>query len=465
MAVVTVKQLLEAGAHFGHTTKRWNPLMKPYIFGRKNGIYVLDLNKTAEKLEDAYKALLQIIKEGGQIIFVGTKKQAQDAVKEAAERTGQYFVAERWLGGTLTNFKTIKNRIKYLNELIEKREAGEFEKLSKKQQAEHAHIIAKLEKNLDGIRTMKRVPDALFVVDPSKEFNAVREAKKVGIPVFAIVDTNSDPRGIDYIIPANDDATRSVQLIINVLTNAVVEGQGGVVEAVESQDDIQFTLDAVEIPNRDERKYDSRFERPARKPKFNRERQEQKQAEKTASTEVKSEEKPAKLVKKQEKPAQVKETKVEKPVKPEVKAEKVEPKLEVKPVQIEEKPEVKPAAKKTTAKKASAEKVEKVEEKVEEKPAKKTVAKKATKAETEEKPAKATKPAAKKTQTKVEKATAGTGTKKVSNEIEGSTSTTLSVFELETKTLADLKNLAKALGLKGYSALKKVDLIQLILNR
>lgn len=459
MAVVTVKQLLEAGAHFGHTTKRWNPLMKPYIFGRKNGIYVLDLNKTAEKLEDAYKALLQIIKEGGQIIFVGTKKQAQDAVKEAADRTGQYFVAERWLGGTLTNFKTIKNRIKYLNELIEKREAGEFEQLSKKQQAEYAHIIAKLEKNLDGIRTMKRVPDALFVVDPSKEFNAVREAKKVGIPVFAIVDTNSDPRGIDYVIPANDDATRSVQLIINVLTNAVVEGQGGVVEAIESQDDIQFTLDAVEIPNRDERKYDSRFERPARKPKFNRERQEQKQAEKSAQTE----EKPAKPVQKPAKP--VKPAKVEKPVEKAVK-------LEVKPqeIKVEEKVVEKPVKK--TTKKVEEKEVKaetKVEEKVAEKPAKKTTTKKvveekpAAKVEKVEKPAKKT--TAKKPAAKVEKASSSTGTKKVSNEIEGSTSTTLSVFELETKTLADLKNLAKALGLKGYSALKKVDLIQLILNR
>lgn len=459
MAVVTVKQLLEAGAHFGHTTKRWNPLMKPYIFGRKNGIYVLDLNKTAEKLEDAYKALLQIIKEGGQIIFVGTKKQAQDAVKEAADRTGQYFVAERWLGGTLTNFKTIKNRIKYLNELIEKREAGEFEQLSKKQQAENAHIIAKLEKNLDGIRTMKRVPDALFVVDPSKEFNAVREAKKVGIPVFAIVDTNSDPRGIDYVIPANDDATRSVQLIINVLTNAVVEGQGGVVEAIESQDDIQFTLDAVEIPSRDERKYDSRFERPARKPKFNRERQEQKQAEKSAQTE----EKPAKPVQKPEKP--VKSAKVEKPVEKAVK-----PEVKPQEIKVEEKVVEKPV-KKTTKKVEEKEvKVEtKVEEKVAEKPAKKTTTKKvaeekpAAKVEKAEKPAKKT--TAKKPAAKVEKASSSTGTKKVSNEIEGSTSTTLSVFELETKTLADLKNLAKALGLKGYSALKKVDLIQLILNR
>ncbi len=459
MAVVTVKQLLEAGAHFGHTTKRWNPLMKPYIFGRKNGIYVLDLNKTAEKLEDAYKALLQIIKEGGQIIFVGTKKQAQDAVKEAADRTGQYFVAERWLGGTLTNFKTIKNRIKYLNELIEKREAGEFEQLSKKQQAENVHIIAKLEKNLDGIRTMKRVPDALFVVDPSKEFNAVREAKKVGIPVFAIVDTNSDPRGIDYVIPANDDATRSVQLIINVLTNAVVEGQGGVVEAIESQDDIQFTLDAVEIPNRDERKYDSRFERPARKPKFNRERQEQKQAEKSAQSEEKTE-KPAQKSEKPVKPAKV-EKPAEKVVKPEVKPQ--ETKVEEKVV---EKPVKKPT-KKVEEKDVKAE--ANVEEKVAEKPAKKTTAKKAaeekpvTETEKSEKPAKKT--TAKKPAAKVEKASSSTGTKKVSNEIEGSTSTTLSVFELETKTLADLKNLAKALGLKGYSALKKVDLIQLILNR
>lgn len=457
MAVVTVKQLLEAGAHFGHTTKRWNPLMKPYIFGRKNGIYVLDLNKTAEKLEDAYKALLQIIKEGGQIIFVGTKKQAQDAVKEAADRTGQYFVAERWLGGTLTNFKTIKNRIKYLNELIEKREAGEFVQLSKKQQAENAHIIAKLEKNLDGIRTMKRVPDALFVVDPSKEFNAVREAKKVGIPVFAIVDTNSDPRGIDYVIPANDDATRSVQLIINVLTNAVVEGQGGVVEAIESQDDIQFTLDSVEIPSRDERKYDSRFERPARKPKFNRERQEQKQAEKSAQPE----EKAAKPTVKSEKP--VKTVKVEKTVE-----KAVEPEVKPQEIKVEEKVLEKPVKK--TTKKVEEKEVKaetKVEEKVQEKPVKKTTTKKVADdkpaSEKVEKPVKKT--ATKKPTAKVEKASSSTGTKKVSNEIEGSTSTTLSVFELETKTLADLKNLAKALGLKGYSALKKVDLIQLILNR
>ena len=303
---------------------------------------------------------------------------------------------------------------------------------------------------------MKRVPDALFVVDPSKEFNAVREAKKVGIPVFAIVDTNSDPRGIDYVIPANDDATRSVQLIINVLTNAVVEGQGGVVEAIESQDDIQFTLDSVEIPSRDERKYDSRFERPARKPKFNRERQEQKQAEKSAQ----SEEKVAKPTVKSEKPvktAKVEKT-AEKAVKPEVKPQEI--KVEE---NVQEKP-VKKTTKKVEEKEVKAE--TKVEEKVQEKPVKKTTKKVADDkpaSEKVEKPAK--KSTTKKPTAKVEKASSSTGTKKVSNEIEGSTSTTLSVFELETKTLADLKNLAKALGLKGYSALKKVDLIQLILNR
>ena len=235
MAVVSMKQLLESGVHFGHATRRWNPKMAPYIFTARNGIYIIDLKKTAEEIEKAYQALFNIVQEGGKVLFIGTKKQAQEAVKEEAARTGQYYVDQRWLGGTLTNFKTIRRRIKRLQDLYKMEADGVFEKLPKKEVQQLKHERERLEKFLGGIKDMKKVPEAIFIVDPRKEINAIREARKLNIKVFGIVDTNCDPDDVDYIIPANDDAIRAVKLITWVMGNAVIEAQGGVVEKFEDE--------------------------------------------------------------------------------------------------------------------------------------------------------------------------------------------------------------------------------------
>ena len=229
-SVVSMKQLLESGVHFGHATRRWNPKMAKYIFTARNGIYIIDLQKTANEIEKAYAALLNIVKDGGKVLFVGTKKQAQEAVKEEALRCDQYYVNQRWLGGTLTNFKTIRKRIKKLQDLYKMEEDGEFAKLPKKEVIKLIAEREKLEKFLGGIKEMKKVPDALFIVDPRKEHNAILEARKLGIPVFGIVDTNCDPDDVDYVIPANDDAIRAVKLVTWVMGNAVIEANGGVVE-------------------------------------------------------------------------------------------------------------------------------------------------------------------------------------------------------------------------------------------
>ena len=227
MAVVSMNNLLEAGVHFGHQTKRWNPKMKEYIFTSRDDIYIIDLQKTAKKIEEAYNALLEISKNGGKTIFVGTRKQAQEAVKEEAVKSDSYYVTERWLGGTLTNFKTIRARVKRL-EQIEKMEAdGIFDLLPKKEVIGLKKEYAKLDKILCGIRSMDKLPQAMIIVDPSKEEIAIREAKKLNIPVFGIVDTNCDPDMIDYVIPANDDAIRAVKLTMGVLNNAILEANGG----------------------------------------------------------------------------------------------------------------------------------------------------------------------------------------------------------------------------------------------
>jgi len=235
MAVVSMKQLLESGVHFGHATRRWNPKMAPYIFTSRNGIYIIDLKKTAEEIEKAYQALFNIVQNGGKVLFIGTKKQAQEAVKEEAIRTGQFYVDQRWLGGTLTNFKTIRRRIKRLQDLHKMEADGVFEKLPKKEVLQLKHERERLEKFLGGIKEMKKVPEAIFIVDPRKESNAILEARKLGIPVFGIVDTNCDPDDVDHIIPANDDAIRAVKLITWVMGNAVIEAQGGVVEKFEDE--------------------------------------------------------------------------------------------------------------------------------------------------------------------------------------------------------------------------------------
>ena len=235
MAVVSMKQLLESGVHFGHATRRWNPKMAPYIFTSRNGIHIIDLKKTAEEIERAYQALFQIIAEGGKVLFVGTKKQAQDAVKEEAIRTGQYYVDQRWLGGTLTNFKTIKLRIRRLKSLYKMEEDGTFDKLPKKEVLTLIKERDRLEKFLGGIKDMNKLPEAVFIVDPKNEMNAVLEARKLKIPVFGIVDTNCDPEDVDHIIPANDDAIRAVKLITWVMGNACIEAMGGVVEKYDEE--------------------------------------------------------------------------------------------------------------------------------------------------------------------------------------------------------------------------------------
>ena len=240
MSVVTMKQLLEAGVHFGHATRRWNPKMARYIYTARNGIYIINLEKTANEIEKAYQALLQIAQNNGKVLFVGTKKQAQEAVKEEAERSGQFYVNQRWLGGTLTNFKTIRKRIKRLNDLYKMEEDGIYEALPKKEVAKLRAEAAKLEKNLGGIKEMKSMPQALFIVDPRKERNAILEARKLNIPVFGIVDTNCDPDDVDYCIPANDDAIRAVKLVTWTLNNAVIEANGGVVEKFEETEPVNM---------------------------------------------------------------------------------------------------------------------------------------------------------------------------------------------------------------------------------
>ena len=235
MAVVAMKQLLEAGVHFGHQTRRWDPRMAEYIFQARNGIHIIDLQKTSKKLDEAYAFIKEQAEEGKTILFVGTKKQAQDCVKEAAEKSGMFYVNERWLGGTLTNFKTIRKRIERLKELETMQEDGTFDVLPKKEVILLKKEMEKLEKNLGGIKEMNEIPDVLFVVDPKKEHIAIKEARKLGLPIVGLVDTNCDPNDVDYVIPGNDDAIRAVKLVTDVLANAVIEGKQG--EILESDDE------------------------------------------------------------------------------------------------------------------------------------------------------------------------------------------------------------------------------------
>ena len=247
MAVITMKQLLEVGAHFGHQAKRWNPKMKPYIFTERNGIHILDLHQTLEATEKAYEFVRQISEEGGKILFVGTKKQAQDAVREEAERAGGFYVNHRWLGGLLTNLNTIKTRVKRLKELEEMEADGTLDTAyTKKEAGLLRKEMAKLSKNIGGIKEMKKLPAALFVVDIKKEFLALEEAKKLGIPVIALIDTNVDPELVTYKIPANDDAIRSIKLFSQVIANAVVEGNGGVEGFVSEEAEVSEDGEVVE---------------------------------------------------------------------------------------------------------------------------------------------------------------------------------------------------------------------------
>jgi len=236
MSIISMKQLLEAGVHFGHQTRRWNPKMKPYIFTERNGIYIIDLQKTVKKIEEAYEFVRQLAADGGNVLFVGTKKQAQDSVQEEATRSGMFYVNQRWLGGTLTNFKTIRKRINRLNEIEKMEEDGTFDVLPKKETINLTREKERLLKFLGGIRDMDKLPDAVFVIDPRKENIAVAEARKLNIPIVGIVDTNCDPDEIDYIIPANDDAIRAVRLLTSTIADAIIEGKQGIEEeAVEAE--------------------------------------------------------------------------------------------------------------------------------------------------------------------------------------------------------------------------------------
>ncbi|TDL36998.1 30S ribosomal protein S2 [Macrococcoides bohemicum] len=247
MAVISMKQLLEAGVHFGHQTRRWNPKMKKYIFTERNGIYIIDLQKTVKKVEEAYNFMKSVSEEGGTVLFVGTKKQAQDAIKDEAIRSGQFFINERWLGGTLTNYKTINKRVKRISEIEKMEEDGTFNVLPKKEVVELKKEYDRLIKFLGGIREMKSMPVALFVVDPRKERNAIAEAKKLHIPIVGIVDTNCDPDEIDYVIPANDDAIRAVKLLTGKMADAILEGRQGVSnEEVAAEQNIDLTETAEE---------------------------------------------------------------------------------------------------------------------------------------------------------------------------------------------------------------------------
>ena len=237
MTVVSMNYLLEAGVQFGHQKRRWNPKMKEYIFTTRDDIYIIDLQKTVKKLEEAYNVMKEIAANGGKVLYVGTKKQAQEAAEECATRTGMYFVNERWLGGTLTNFKTIRSRIRRMEEIEKMETDGTFEALPKKEVIKIKKEYEKLNKNLRGIREMKKLPQAMVIVDPRKEDIAIKEARILGIPVFGIVDTNCDPDTVDYVIPANDDAVRSVKLLIGVLTNAIAEANGNEVIDFVSEDD------------------------------------------------------------------------------------------------------------------------------------------------------------------------------------------------------------------------------------
>ena len=289
MAVVSMSYLLEAGVHFGHQTKRWNPKMKEYIYNSRDDIYIINLQKTVEKMEEAYEALKKIAENGGKVLYVGTKKQAQEVCKEEAERSGMYYMTERWLGGTLTNFRTIRKRVNRLDE-IEKMEAdGTFEKLPKKEVIGLKKEYDKLNKNLCGIREMTKLPQALIIVDSMKEENAIREAKKLGIPVFGIIDTNCDPDMVDYVLPGNDDAVRSIKVVLGALTNAIVEVNGGTIVDYVSEDESKKNL--RQMPEKREAK--------DKKPVARKEKKEEKPEEVVVKKEIKNEEKEVKEVKKE----------------------------------------------------------------------------------------------------------------------------------------------------------------------
>ena len=275
MAVVSMSYLLEAGVHFGHQTKRWNPKMKEYIYNSRDDIYIIDLQKTVDKLEEAYAALTKIVSDGGKVLYVGTKKQASEVCREEAARSGMYYMTERWLGGTLTNLKTIRKRIKRLEEIENMEKDGTFDKLPKKEVIGLKKEYDKLNKNLCGIREMTKLPQAVIIVDSIKEENAIKEANKLGIPVFGIIDTNCDPDRVDYVIPGNDDAVRAIKVVLGALTNAIVEVNGGTI---------------VDYVTEDDSKKNARFEKKENKKEVKKENKTTEKVEKKVKKEEKVEE-------------------------------------------------------------------------------------------------------------------------------------------------------------------------------
>lgn len=247
MSVVSMKKLLESGSHFGHQTRRWDPKMRPYIYTSRNGVYIINLEKTQQKLDEAYLAMKDIADRGGKVLFVGTKKQAQVVVMEEALRTGSFFINQRWLGGTLTNFRTIQKRIRRLIEIEEMEASGLMEKYPKKEVSQIRKEAARLENFLGGIKEMKKIPDAIFVIDPKVEHNAVAEARKLGIPVFGIVDTNCNPEEVDYAIPANDDALRSVKLIVTLMSDAIMESKGGLLSIAYQKEEGEVEVSMADV--------------------------------------------------------------------------------------------------------------------------------------------------------------------------------------------------------------------------
>ena len=276
MAVVSMSYLLEAGVHFGHQTKRWNPKMKEYIYNSRDDIYIIDLQKTVEKMEEAYQILNKIATDGGKVLFVGTKKQAQEVCKEEATRSGMYYMTERWLGGTLTNFKTIRRRVNRLEEIEKMEKDGTFDKLPKKEVVGLKKEYEKLNKNLCGIREMTKLPQAIIIVDSTKEYNAIHEANLLGIPVFGLIDTNCDPDGVDYVLPGNDDAVRSIKVVLGALTNALVEANGGVVidyvgEEKEQKNSKNFEKVFEHKPKKEEKTNENKKEVKEEKPESKKE--------------------------------------------------------------------------------------------------------------------------------------------------------------------------------------------------
>ncbi len=300
MTVVSMNYLLEAGVHFGHQKRRWNPKMGEYIYTSRDDIYIIDLQKTAKKLEEAYEAMKQVAENGGKVLFVGTKKQAQEAMEESATRTEMYFVNERWLGGTLTNFKTIKSRVRRMEEIEEMEQNGTFDVLPKKEVIKIKKEYDKLYRNLRGIRDMKKLPDAMVIVDPRKEEIAIKEARILGIPVFGVVDTNCDPDLVDYVIPGNDDAVRSVKLMIGVLTNAIAEVNGNEVLDFLTEED--RAKDAKKAAKEEKEEQEVVEEEPKKETKKEVQKEETKEEVKPEVKEEKKKVEPKKESKKEEAP-------------------------------------------------------------------------------------------------------------------------------------------------------------------